>query len=324
MTDAFAQDSIEAEAAAWVARLQGEPTPEAQAGLRAWLDADAAHADAFERATEIWAMIPGAALWLDAERETGAAAPDPAPAVRNRRPVLALAASLLLLLTFGGFWWAFADASGYTTRAGEQKVVTLDDGSRVALNTDSRVDVAFSSGLRHVRLERGEAMFEVAHDADRPFIVDAGNKQVRAIGTEFIVRRNGAEVTVTLIEGRVSVSDIAPRGDTAVPAPPAQLSPGERLTAPAQGQQMIARESIEVATAWRRGQAVFDDTPLAAAASELNRYGGPRLEIADPHVAALPVSGVFATNDTREFADAVAALHGLHVRKSGDIIQIVR
>lgn len=316
--------SIDAEAAAWIARLHGERTDAIERGLHAWLEADPAHKAAFERATETWAMLPGAALCMEAERRMDVRAPSPAPTRRPimRRPALALAASVLLAFGVGTIWWSVAPEPGYATAVGEQKVAVLEDGSRIALNTNSRVDIDFTSETRTIRLDHGEAMFEVAHNVARPFIVTAGDKQVRAIGTVFLVRREGDSVTVTLIDGKVSVTDLAPQTRSAAKAS-AILAPGERFTATGPGQPVIDTESVEVATAWRRGQAIFRDTPLAEAVAELNRYGGAKLEVTDPRLAALPISGVFATNETRDFAEAMAALHGLHVRTEGEKLQIV-
>ncbi|WP_188055327.1 FecR family protein [Sphingosinithalassobacter sp. CS137] len=314
--------SVEAEAAAWVARLQGERTADTEAGFQAWLHDNPAHAHAFERATEIWAMLPGAALCF--QNGDGHPARQSLPPARPQRPLLALAAAILVLLGFGAISGLFSTSPDYSTARGEQKIATLDDGSRIALNTNSQVDVRFSDDRRRVRLDRGEAMFEVAHDAERPFIVHAGSKLIRAVGTVFIVRRDGENVTVTLIEGKVVVSDAAPPPRGATPVAPAELDPGERLTAGERGMRIARAESIEAVTAWRRGQAIFRDTPLIEAVAELNRYGGPRLAVPDPHVAALPVSGVFATNATPDFAQAVATLHGLHVRDDGETIQILR
>lgn len=315
-----------AEAAAWLARLQGDArTPAREAAFQDWLRADPAHQSAFERATDIWAALPGAALLLD---EPPARAPSPAPTsiaearARRRVPLhqLALAASLLLAIGIGSFMW-FAHPAAYSTVTGEQKVATLEDGSRIALNTDSSVEVRYDADQRLVQLDRGEAMFEVAHNKARPFLVRAGNKQVRAVGTSFVVRREGDEVIVTLLQGKVAVTDLRP---AAARAAPTYLNPGERLRAPEAGTARIDAQPGDVATAWRRGQAMFTDTPLVDAVAELNRYGGPRLVIDDPRLAALRVSGVFATNDTGEFARAVAALHSLRIEQKGQTMHIVR
>jgi len=306
-----------AEAAAWLARLQGDArTTAREAAFKDWLRADPANQKAFEQATDIWADLPGAAA-LMGERP----APRPLP-VRRHLPIreLALAASLLLAIGIGSFFW-LSEPSAYSTTMGEQKVATLEDGSRIALNTDSSVEVRYDPAQRLVELDRGEAMFEVAHNSARPFIVRAGDKQIRAVGTSFVVRRDRGEVIVTLLQGKVAVTDIRP---APVKLPPTYLNPGDRLRAPVEGPARIDAQTADAATAWRRGQAMFADTPLGDAVTELNRYGGPRLVIDDPRLAGLRVSGVFATNDTAEFARAVAALHGLRVEQNGQTMHIVR
>ncbi len=308
-----------AEAAAWLARLQGDArTPAREAAFADWLQADPAHAAAFEHATDIWSILPGAASGLHEPRRE--MRPAPLPPARSRWPELALAASLVLALCIGALFWLMRPPS-YSTGVGEQQVATLEDGSRIALNTNSRLQVRYGASERLIELDHGEAMFEVAHNAARPFIVRAGNKQVRAVGTSFVVRRDGDAVVVTLLQGKVAVTDIHPASPQARPT---YLVPGNRLRAIASQPARIDEQPAEAATAWRRGQAMFADTPLADAVTELNRYGGPRLVLDDPAIAGLRVSGVFATNDTEEFARAVAALHGLHVTQSGAALHIVR
>jgi transmembrane sensor len=304
-----------AEAAVWLARLQGDVrTPAREAAFREWLRADPAHQQAFERATDIWADLP--------EIARPAAARPAAVRRPERSPVAlyALAAVLVAALALLTLLWVMRPAA-YSTTVGEQKVATLEDGSRIALNTDSSVEVRYGAKERLVQLDRGEAMFEVAHNSARPFLVRAGDKQIRAVGTSFVVRREGSAVIVTLLHGKVAVTDLRHAPGSAAPT---YLNPGDRLLAPAQGPSRIDAQPVEVATAWRRGQAVFTETPLADAVTEMNRYGGPRLVLADPALAALRVSGVFATNDTGEFAQAIATLHGLHIEEKGETLRIVR
>jgi len=316
---------IDAEAAAWIARLQSSDRSEAtEAGLKAWLNADLRHRDAFERATEIWGIIPGAVMAIrsDGRPATKAAPPPPRPVPRRRALALAAVAAALMPMMGGGAWWWLTSPVSYSTQLGEQQVATLTDGTRIALNTDTLLHVAYDKGMRRVRLDRGEAMFEVAHNRHRPFVVTAGDETVTAVGTSFIVRRTGPEVIVTLIEGKVLV---APKGGGAsrLSVTPTMLSPGERLTMTADAPSLIDQPSIEATTAWRRGQAIFTDMPLSAAVAELNRYGGPPIEIDDPRLASLKVSGVFATSDTADFADAIASLHGLHVEHGKNALRIV-
>lgn len=306
--------TAEAEAAAWLARLYGDD--DVRPALDAWLAEDPAHAAAFARASEVWAILPRAARAGEERAHVG-----PAPE-RARLPGVAVAIAASLLLGLGALWWSLGSAGDYATRPGEQKVATLEDGSRIALNTDTRVGVQFDGGRRHIKLEKGEAMFEVAHDADRPFVVVAGDTRVQAIGTVFIVRRTADDVIVTLIKGKVAVSHGQPSAAGATEGP-LMLRPGEKLTEPEDGPIRIEPESVEVATAWRRGQTVFRETPLGSAVSELNRYGGPVIVVDDPRIAALPISGVFATN-AADFAEAAATLHGLRVEKEGDTLHVRR
>lgn len=312
-----------AEAAAWLARLESTGRTEAtEAGLRAWLEADASHRTAFEKAMDLWAILPGAA----AIRGGSPGESKPLPVFGGRMGgqirSLALVASLVLALVISG-WWILQQPTGYSTAAGEQKVATLEDGTRIALNTDTHLSVRYDEKRRSVTLDDGEAMFEVARNPARPFVVTAGDKSVTAIGTSFIVRKTGGVVTVTLISGKVRV-DTLPSSAGAPAVRPTMLTPGERFAAAGETAAMVTPVSSEAATAWRRGQVMFNDTPLSAAIAELNRYGGPQIDISDPRLGALTVSGVFATNDTAEFADAVAALHGLHVDRDAGRIRLGR
>ena len=207
-----------------------------------------------------------------------------------------------MVLGLGVLWWSLGATGDYVTQPGEQQVATLGDGSRIALNTDTRVDVRF--------------------DADRPFVVIAGDTRVEALGTVFTVRRTRDEVVVTLIQGEVAVTrENEDFRETS--AAPMLLQPGERLTEPLAGPARIETASVEAATAWRRGQTIFRDTPLGEAVTELNRYGGPQVVIEDPRVAALPISGVFTTN-APDFAEAVADLHGLQVQRKGGALHLDR
>ncbi len=311
-----------AEAAAWLARLESTGRTEAtEAGLRAWLDADASHRTAFERAMDLWAILPGAAALRDGGGESR---PAPLPAFGGRMGAsarsLALVASLLLVVMVSA-WWVIRQPTGYSTVVGEQKVATLEDGTRIALNTDTHLSVRYEEKKRSIVLDDGEAMFEVARNPARPFVVTAGNKSVTAIGTSFIVRKTGGVVSVILISGKVRV-DTHPSSASAPVVRPTVLTPGERFAVAGDAAAMVTPVSSEAATAWRRGQVIFNDTPLSAAIAELNRYGGPQIDVGDPRLGGLTVSGVFATNDTAEFADAVAALHGLTVDRDAGRIRL--
>lgn len=296
---------LNAEASAWLARLHGPRSEEARGALQDWLKADSAHQEAFERATELWELLPGAAELNEAPQR---------PAFHRFVP-LAIAASLAVLAGAGAMTVLLNRPLIFDTRIGEQRTAALDDGSRIFLNTDSHVTVKFDSDEREVSLERGEAIFDVTHDAARPFVVRAGEERIKALGTSFVVRRDGDRVRVTLLNGKVEVTRAGERSRVL-----AILAPGERVSAAPDAVPVLDRPELDAITAWRRGELRFRDTPLSDAVAEVNRYGRQRVIVNDARLAALPISGVFATDNPAEFAAAVAELHGLRLRREGEAV----
>lgn len=314
----------EAEAAAWIARLNsGARREDLDAPLRAWLAEGEGNREAFERALEAWEIIPGAALMAGAPN-SGELPPDeaeipPGRQTPGRLRALAIAvASLILVVATAFLVGRIGGPDTLSVPVGEQRVATLDDGTRVSLNTGSDLVVDYREDLREVRLEAGEALFEVERDTDRPFMVIAGDERIVALGTSFVVRKLDDSVSVTLIEGSVAIS----RADR--PGPSVVLDPGQRWSASANASPRIDAPPLAGVTAWREGKAVFDDTSLAEAAAEMNRYGGPEIRLSDPRLAALRVSGAFDTREPVAFAEAIAALHGLHAVRDGAGVELRR
>jgi transmembrane sensor len=307
---ASARARIDAEAAAWLARLKGpQRTMETEAALQDWLRASEDHQAAFERATDLWDILPGAvAMGRGADLDR-----------RPRRFLpLAVAASLVAMIGAGFTSFYMGRGSVLVTHVGEQRSTTLADGSRIALNTDSRLTVHLARDVRRFSLDEGEALFDVAHDASRPFVVTVGNEEIKALGTAFVIRRDGDDVRVTLLRGRVEVTRQGSKPELL-----AVLQPGERLSAGPDDRPRIDHPALDVVTAWRRGEILFNDTPLSEAVAEVNRYSSVHIVIADPRLAKLSVSGVFTTDDVAEFAQAVAQLHGLHVKRQDDTLLIL-
>ena len=204
------------------------------------------------------------------------------------------------------------------TGVGEQRSVQLADGSRVRLDTSTRIAVHFDGRSRRVELAKGQAFFEVAHDASRPFYVVAGPTTVRAVGTRFDVRRDGDQVRATLVEGVVQVSGGRAGRSTWT------LKPGQQIVTNAHS---AAPRSVDVttATSWTTGHIVFEGVPLGAAVDEINRYSRRRVTLDDPTLQGVAVSGVFDSGDTDAFVSAVCALHDLKPQpESGDGIRLVR
>jgi len=184
----------------------------------------------------------------------------------------------------------------YRTPIGQRMAVTLDDGSRLTLDSDSRVRVAYSATERRLYLDRGEAMFEVAKHKQRPFIVSARDQIVTAHGTMFDVRLTHDKVRVVLVEGKVSVA--SPGGTVA-------MTPDDVLTA-RPGLVTLRRHSKGAElTSWRDGFLTFDDRPLAEAVEEINRYAPHPLVLADAEVGRMRISGAFRTDDTDAFVAAL-------------------
>lgn len=311
--DRAGREQVWAEASAWLARLNNdERTPESEAAFQAWLGAAPAHQAAFDEVSELWEMLPGAVAM-----RTARAANDEAGGLSRRNWLTAAAAIVIVAVLAGGYVW-LNRPDVYRTGHGQQRMVTLRDGSRLALNTDSEISVRFGASQRRVRLNRGEVLFDVAHDAHRPFVVRVrGGEEVRALGTSFVVRDVDG-IAVTLLQGKVDVTRATGDGaDRRV-----VLAPGDRLSIGATW--LVDRPSVAAVTAWRHGEVIFSNTRLGDAAEELNRYGQVRIVVTDPAAARLRVSGVFATGDTSEFATAMAQLNGLKVKRSGQTIELAR
>jgi transmembrane sensor len=211
------------------------------------------------------------------------------------------------------------------TGPSEQRIVDLSDGSQVTLNANSRVVVQFDEGVRKITLKRGEALFDVAKDRARPFVVIAGDRKVIAVGTSFEVRREeptGSTFAVTLMEGRVAIEPIS--WPNALPSAAAGgvklLNPGQRLRFTGERNETLDSPSIEKVTAWRRGELIFDDASLSDAAAEFNRYGTRRLAIEGPAARTLRVGGVFGIRDPYSFAQSMASTYHLRIIARGNTI----
>ena len=203
----------------------------------------------------------------------------------------------------------------YTTTVGERLVVTLLDGSQVTLDTQSQLRVAWSKRERNMQLVRGQALFEVAKDPARPFVVEARNQRLVALGTAFDVRVEDRQMKVTMIEGtvRVEPATATPDSRTTPPSPARILTAGEQLVVDAHSEDYIHQTDPDRATSWRRGQIIFDDTRLADAVGELNRYSETQIVLADPTLADLRLSGAFATRRPNVFVEAVTSYFAVAV-----------
>jgi transmembrane sensor len=208
-----------------------------------------------------------------------------------------------------------AQTSVYRTHVGEQRLVALADGTRLRLDTDTEVKVRLRDHARDVRLVRGQAFFDVAHDQSRPFIVEADGARVRALGTRFDVRLRDGQAQVTLVEGAVEVTH--DRAGDGAPARAWRLAPGQALTPSATASQPV-RVDVAAATSWTSGQLVFHATPLADAVAEVNRYSRTKVVLEAPALSASLVSGKFDAGDTQAFVAALCDLFHLEAAAPQD------
>ena len=238
---------------------------------------------------------------------------------RGRPLRAALAAAAILAFAF--YWAAnlYYGADIYSTVATERRVVTLDDGSRMFLDGRSRVRVDYTKQARNLEVLEGQARFDVAHDVEHPFIVTARDRKIIATGTAFGVDVQGSTVLVTLLEGSVTVIDTETGGTASeMAAAPVVLRPGEQMAAAPASRAQVKKVDIARATAWERGQLVFEDEPLRTVVERINRYARTPVTVADDKVGNLRISGVFNTGDVTAFIDAVTRYLPIKAVRTGD------
>jgi transmembrane sensor len=321
---------IEAEAANWLIRLESDSSPGTRSEFEAWTAADSRNHAAFIRLETTWsrADILKKLRPLDGVVDEqvidkfGAPVPIVEEPQKPRMRWLAVAASLVVA-ALGVVTWIVVDRSGwqtYATEFGGFQRVALADGSTAMLNTDSRIRVRITSSRREIVLDRGEALFTVAHDTHRPFDVSAGDTVVRAVGTAFSVRLRGPQqVDVIVTEGRVALDPPNDSLDAKLPQPVplptlSTLSAGETVSVKAHRLQQvrkIANEDVTRKLAWTQGRIWFDRVTLTEAVAEFNRYNRRQLVIDDPAIEELHIGGVFDATDLDSF---VAALRTFGIR----------
>lgn len=297
-----------------------EADPIQAARLDAWLDQDPAHREAWLNAQDVLASFDFADEHrpLDLPRRRARALRGP----RSVTPWLAAAACAVaaigLAVTLAPWKADMAPPPAATQTidfetAAQQRLFPMPDGSKATLAPGSALDLAYTPGERRARLVRGQAYFDVAHDATRPFVVEAEGRLVTALGTRFDVRSDSEGLRVTLLEGsvRIDVPGASPAQAAVV------LRPGQELLV-APGKPELVREADTArAETWRETRLVFDDRPLSEVVAELNRYAVLQLVIDDPRVAALRITGQFRAGDNARFARGLAKLYPVRAVPDG-------
>src|SRR3984957_938816 len=320
--------ALDEEAADWIWRMDSAAIDATdRQAFEAWQRQDPRHRRAVSELSAVWNALDGLA---EAKREEKIATfANTAQAARPHHPQrlwIAAAAALAAVAIGVGAVWLQRDSELQTlsTAVGQQRNVTLADGSIVTLNTNTIVESDLRRRTREIYLRKGEAHFQVAHDRSRPFLVHAGDAVVRAVGTAFEVRvLTDQHVDVVVNEGRVEVQAATPVSQnagarphsTAVPTVRA-LNAGERLSTASLDYAVmpITAQQLSTELAWREGAIIFDGEPLAEAIAEIERYTDARIVVSDPEVAALRVGGRFRTGNVQEFFDALQTALPVSIR----------
>ena len=295
----------------WAVRLDaGSMTVGEQAALDDWLDGDVRRQGALWRARAALNLLV----------ETADAPLTSIPRRRFDRRIVLGGLSLAAAAVAGVALTPLLSRQKYSTLVGEIRRVPLDDGSMAAINTDTTLEVAFAPSERMVKLDRGEAWFQVAKDRARPFIVAAGPVRIQAVGTAFAVRRKAVGVEVMVTEGVVEVWT----GKAGASAR-RRVSAGEQVfVSDDGGASSPVKRPLEMdrALSWRDGEIVLDGDTVAAAVAEFNRYNSRKIVVVDPDLERRTVVGWFRTNEPESFAAAVGVAHGVKVQTSDGVIML--
>jgi transmembrane sensor len=344
------------EASEWfVSHRAGDTDADARRKFDAWLRVSPQHVAAYLEIAAIWnegpALDPQKAIDIDVLIERARMEPDnvvPLPVVASalasssslecgggariytRR--LAVAASLFIVASAGVFGWMYTQRGVYVTEIGEQRSVQLADGSTVELNTRSRIRVRYTEDQRSVELLEGQALFQVAKDSARVFIVTSDTTRVRAVGTQFDVYRRESGTTVTVLEGQVAVlssgaTEVAIAG-TNQPSlsgvTVAYLGAGEQVNIKRGMASQPKPANLEVATAWTKRQLIFESATIEEVAEEFNRYNQRQLIVQTADTRDFHISGVFSSTDPASLIRFLRERPGIEVQETDREIYITR
>lgn len=364
------RDVIAEEAAVWLVRLE-DAAPRAKSEFAAWLKSSPEHVEEFLAIAALWDTLPAVpsrpspgelvelarradnVVALDVPSADAPEAQTTTPVAARRRGIGLGAAAVLAAVVLGAALTLRAppaDPNLHTTAIGEQASIPLADGSLVTLNTQSTMRVEYSAAFRDIHLARGEALFDVAKDPGRSFRVITRHAVIQAVGTQFNVRSEADDVTVTVVEGEVDVvatsalnlsgrvarlpearsSDRPPSGaatasdaSAADAVRPTRLKTGEQARVASRSSEVaVVETAVEKATAWRERRLVFEALPLGEVIDEFNRYNDPPLLIEDETLKVLPINGVFRANDRKSFVAFLdqMRLAEYHTRADGTIV----
>jgi transmembrane sensor len=310
-------NTIDDEASIWLVRLDnGNLSDQSRKELKAWLSADKRHQVALKSMADIWDGMDEVLLNIDDENSSKNVSLWPILKPIFEPFALAASASFLAI-----FIWLFMPTNvqkdSYATLIGQQMDARFDDGSIIHLNTNTRIETEFSDEKRIIKLIKGEALFEVAHDPSRPFIVYAGDRLVQAIGTKFIVHLKSENVQVTVTDGKVKMSkvalntkltDIKELNNTSIQKDDVYIAKGEKVIASSNQTPKLTHikpENIKRELAWLDGKLIFENEELFDVIEEINRYVDIQIVLKEPSLHNIRISGRFDLGDSEALIEAL-------------------
>ena len=314
-------NTIQQQAINWVTRLQsGDCTDAELCALDDWLIQSEDHRVAYQQVAAFWQELahiePHASTELEAAR---AYLRDKRQARRRfsgKRAATVL--SLLLVVSASPLFWSWLHTQNYHTAKGEQVNIELSDGSQIALNTDTELSVQYTDEARTVKLHHGEALFTVIHNRVKPFVVTAANGTIKDIGTRFNVYQQAQQVSVTVLEGEVSIT-------TANNSTAHSVKANQQLSYNNNGQlSPITQVDVNNTTAWQKKLVVFKAQPLSVVVDQLARYHNVSLQIADPRLRELKVSGSFPSDDLQTALNTIGSALPIKIISTGNAAFVIQ
>jgi transmembrane sensor len=325
------QTDIDAEIAEaaidWLVRLQGETVTERDwLDFDAWLTASPVHAQAYDAVLAFDHRLEFDAR--SAEGESVAAPPLTSNVVRlrpaRRAWIWSAGAAIAAAFVAGAVLLPNSGLMGvhettYSTGVGERRTIALEDGSRIEMNAASRLTVRFERNARRVHLGDAQAFFDVAKDPSRPFLISAGDTQVRVVGTQFDVRHRDGQVAVNVQRGLVEVRPNLPKDAASF-----RLRPGQGLShrKGASADAHVSTVAVEEVAGWRQGRLIYRDQPLSQIAGDMNRLFPRPVKLGDAEAAHMRLSGVLIVDEQDAMVDRLSHLLPVRTTTTKDAIVI--
>lgn len=313
-------EAVWQQAGDWLAeRASGEWNDAKQAELDTWLAQSTGNLLAYWRLEAAWDRTHRLAALRAPMRVMQK------PQRASNRPAIVKIAAVVVAVSalagIGAIYSAKPVVKAFATPVGGHETVLLADGSSIELNTDTRLRLTEGSA-RSATLDKGEAYFQIRHDASRPFVVTAGNHMVTDLGTKFVLRRSAGKLRVSLLEGSARIDGLGSQEKSAS----VTLTPGDVAVATADTIIVTKKLQKELKNnlAWRRGLLVFNNSRLGDVVAELNRYNETKLVVADPQTAKVGIGGTFPANNSAAFVRVAHELLGLRVVRRGNELVISR